>query len=166
MKRVKADQADQVKTSEEIVPCSTLGSKFNFQTRAPWLLGRITLTTGHGHKLAICTVVQETLTARNAILILPWFVPILPSQSHTPKRFVPKSVQRENLHNKTGKILTGNVDEHHASSRPWVSSAFWTVRRPFLDALPLSVMGSWTKRWLQTADSMNEALPKNHRKKA
>jgi len=84
--------------------------------------------------------VQETLTARNAILILPWFVPILPSQSHTPKKIVPKSVQRENLHNKTGKILT----EHHASSRPWVSSAFWTVRRPFLDALPLSVMGSWT----------------------
>lgn len=83
-------------------------------------------------------------------------------KAQTPKKFVPKSVQRENLHNKTGKILTGNVDEHHASSRPWVSSAFWTVRRPFLDALPLSVMGSWTKRWLLTADSMNEALPKNH----
>ena len=48
-------------------------------------LGRITTTTGHGHKLAICTVVQETLTARNAILILSWFVPILPSQNNPQK---------------------------------------------------------------------------------
>ena len=91
--------------------------------------------------------------------------PAIP-KPHTQKIRAQICSARKSLHNKTGKILTGNVDEHHASSRPWVSSAFWTVRRPFLDALPLSVMGSWTKRWLQTADSMNEALPKNHRKKA
>ena len=39
----------------------------------------------------------------------------------------------------TLSVFLGNA---RASSLPCVSSALCTVRRPFLDALPLSVMGS------------------------